>query len=175
MKYNGVVVKVDSKEEFDKVVVIAKEEGYKAPSTLEYNLYRESSYLHFTKRYLVAHSHDWVMYNEYEVTPYEEFKEYLYTITNTSGKEKATGGSADYYKLTVHNPKNGATIDCETEDIIFALVGDNFALGNVVKALRRIYLDSQGKGKEGVDMTYDINKCKYFLDSFQRRYGDKEK
>jgi hypothetical protein len=85
-------------------------------------------------------------------------------------KIKSTGGSSTYYQLTIKNNK-GESIQCETGNVIEALVGDNFALGNVVKALRRIYMDSIGQGKEGIDMKYDINKCKYFLDDFLARYG----
>lgn len=42
-----------------------------------------------------------------------------------------------------------------------------------MKALRRMYLDSKGQGKEGVDMQYDVNKIKYFVDSFEKRFGGK--
>ena len=65
-------------------------------------------------------------------------------------------------------------MSCETGNVIQALVGDNFALGNVVKALRRIYMESIGQGKDGIDMQYDVNKCKYFLDDYLARYGNKE-
>ena len=59
------------------------------------------------------------------------------------------------------------------EDVIYALVGGDFALGNALKGLRRMYLDSKGQGKEGIDMQYDANKIKYFVDSFVERFGDK--
>ena len=83
-------------------------------------------------------------------------------ITN---KITSTGGSSDYYKLNI----NGNHV--ETEDVIYAMVGGDFALGNALKALRRMYLDSEGGGKEGVDMSYDANKVKYFVDSFVKRFG----
>ena len=86
------------------------------------------------------------------------------------GAVKSDGGSSGYYALTITN-KAGETIECQTGDVIAALVGDNFALGNVVKALRRIYECSQGRGKADVDMAYDVNKSKYFLDDFLGRYG----
>jgi hypothetical protein len=34
-----------------------------------------------------------------------------------------------------------------------------------------MYLDSKGQGKEGIDMRYDANKIKYFVDSFVERFG----
>ena len=82
-------------------------------------------------------------------------------------KIKSDGGSSDYYKLEI----NGNPV--EVEAVIYAMVGGDFALGNVLKALRRMYLDSKGQGKEGIDMKYDANKIKYFVDSFVERFGDK--
>lgn len=85
---------------------------------------------------------------------------------------KSDGGSSDYYKITVKTPHGLA--DVEVNDLIYALVGGDFDLGNVVKASRRMFLASKGIGKEGVDIEYDVNKCKWFLDDFQMRFG-KEK
>jgi hypothetical protein len=83
------------------------------------------------------------------------------------GPIKSDGGSTDYYKLTIKS-KNG-TFDCETGDVISALVGDNFALGNALKALRRIYCYSQGMGKDGIDAKYDAKKVNYFVADFLER------
>ena len=83
----------------------------------------------------------------------------------TSSKTKSDGGSSDYYKLEI----NGNPV--EVEDVIYAMVGGDFALGNALKALRRMYLDSKGQGKEGIDMQYDANKIKYFVDSYVKRFG----
>lgn len=91
-----------------------------------------------------------------------------------TSKIKSNGGSSDYYKLTIKCASDGTTFDCETGDIIAALVGDNFALGNIVKAVRRMWCDSQGQGKEGIDMQYDANKVKYFVDDFVKRYGEEK-
>jgi hypothetical protein len=87
------------------------------------------------------------------------------TVNEATTKITSTGGSSDYYKLNI----NGNHV--ETEDVIYAMVGGDFALGNALKALRRMYLDSEGGGKEGVDMSYDANKVKYFVDSFVKRFG----
>ena len=88
-------------------------------------------------------------------------------IHEQSSKTKSDGGSSDYYKLEI----NGNPV--EVEDVIYAMVGGDFALGNAIKGLRRMYLDSKGQGKEGIDMQYDANKIKYFVDSFVERFGDK--
>ena len=81
-------------------------------------------------------------------------------------KTVSTGGSSEYYELNI----NGNSV--QVEDVIYAMVGGDFALGNALKALRRMYLDSEGGGKEGVDMNYDANKVKYFVDSFVKRFGE---
>jgi hypothetical protein len=86
-----------------------------------------------------------------------------------TGKVKSDGGSTDYYKLTIKT-KSGF-FECETGDVIAALVGDNFALGNALKALRRIWCESQGVGKEGIDMHYDAKKINYFVADFIERSG----
>lgn len=89
-------------------------------------------------------------------------------IENASSKTKSDGGSSDYYKLEI----NGHHV--EVEDVIYAMVGGDFTLGNILKACRRMYLDSKGQGKEGIDMQYDANKIKYFVDSFVKRFGGEE-
>ena len=88
--------------------------------------------------------------------------------TIAPSKTKSDGGSSDYYKLEI----NGNLV--EVEDIIYAMVGGDFILGNILKACRRMYLDSKGQGKEGIDMQYDANKIKYFVDSFVKRFGGEE-
>lgn len=86
------------------------------------------------------------------------------------------GGSSDYYKLKLRLDANCVTtvddqtvdVTLETGDVIRVLVGNDFNLGNAVKALRRIYEASEGRGKEGVDIAYDIKKIKYFLDDWDK-------
>lgn len=87
---------------------------------------------------------------------------------STLTKTKSDGGSSDYYKLEI----NGNLV--EVEDVIYAMVGGDFILGNILKACRRMYLDSKGQGKDGIDMQYDANKIKYFVDSFVKRFGGEE-
>jgi hypothetical protein len=84
------------------------------------------------------------------------------------------GGSSEYYKLRIKVDANKVTklsldvseVELETGDVIRALVGNDFNLGNVVKALRRIYECEAGRGKKGVDIAYDLKKIKYFLDDW---------
>ena len=47
----------------------------------------------------------------------------------TSSKTKSDGGSSDYYKFEI----NGNPV--EVEDVIYAMVGGDFALGNALKAI----------------------------------------
>ena len=87
------------------------------------------------------------------------------TCTEEAVKTVSTGGSSSYYELEIEGKPY------QVEDIIYAMVGGDFALGNVLKAARRMYLDSKGQGKEGTNMQYDTNKIKYFTDSFVKRFG----
>jgi len=76
------------------------------------------------------------------------------------------GGSSSYYALTITN-KAGDTLVCELGDIIRVVVGNDADLFNIIKACRRAYESSQGRGKEGVSIEYDMNKVKYFADEFK--------
>jgi len=82
---------------------------------------------------------------------------------------KSDGGSSDYYKIVVQTSHGPANV--EVNDLIYALVGGDFDLGNVTKACRRMYLSSKGGGKEGTDIAYDVSKSKWFLDDFLMRFG----
>lgn len=81
------------------------------------------------------------------------------------------GLSTSYYQLTITN-KAGESINCEMGDVIRCTVGDNFSLGNVLKAARRMYEASQGRGKKDVSMDYDANKIAYFSREFADFYGE---
>lgn len=96
-----------------------------------------------------------------------DVKESQAEIPEQSSKTKSDGGSSDYYTLEI----NGNPV--EVEDVIYAMVGGDFALGNALKGLRRMYLDSKGQGKEGIDMEYDKNKIIYFANSYVKRFGGK--
>lgn len=79
----------------------------------------------------------------------------------TDSPVKSDGGSSAYYELTLTN-KHGDSIQCETGDVIRSLVHNDFSLGNIVKACRRVAEAQQGRGKEGVTPEYDLNKIIYF-------------
>lgn len=79
---------------------------------------------------------------------------------------KSDGGSSDYYKLTIIN-KAGESIQCETGDVFRAMVGNDFDLSNILKAARRMYEASQGRGKEGATIEYDANKIIYFANEYK--------
>lgn len=96
----------------------------------------------------------------YKIVEDEEFQEVGQPI-------KSDGGSSNYYKLTITN-KAGESIQCETGDVIRCMVGNDFTLGNIIKACRRMYQSSLGKGKDGVSIEYDSKKIQYFSDDFSR-------
>ena len=74
---------------------------------------------------------------------------------------KSTGGSSAYYSFDISN-QYGDALTVETGDVIRSMVGNDFNLGNIVKACRRIHQALEGKGKEGVSIEYDVNKIIYF-------------
>lgn len=84
---------------------------------------------------------------------------------------KSDGGSSDYYKITIRN-EQGEEFHCETNDVLYALVGGDFDMANIIKACRRMYEASQGRGKQGTDIAYDVKKIKYFADDFAKRFGN---
>lgn len=83
-----------------------------------------------------------------------------------SVKVKSDGGSSDYYKITLTN-KAGESIEVEMGDIIRQAFNNDFDLGNIVKACRRIAEAKQGRGKAGVDIAYDANKIIYFANEIK--------
>ena len=94
------------------------------------------------------------------------------TATVTA-KFKSDGGSSDYYKLKIKRASDGQVFDCEMGDIIYSVFGGDFDLGNIVKACRRMHLDSQGAGKDGIDAEYDAKKIEWFTKDFLQRVKSK--
>ena len=72
------------------------------------------------------------------------------------------GGSSDYYKLTITNRETGATFPCEMGDVIASIYGNDFDMGNIAKAMRRIHCIRRGGGKAGTSEKYDAKKVVYF-------------
>lgn len=75
-----------------------------------------------------------------------------------------SGGSVDYYKVSINNPTSPGVKPyiAECNDIIEAL-GMNYAEGNVFKALWRSCAErTLGKKKQGNDAVYDAEKMIFF-------------
>ncbi len=91
---------------------------------------------------------------------------------------KSDGGSSSYYELHVRVPAGDCTtvtdqlidVKLETGDVIRSLVDNDFDLGNVIKALRRLHLAANGKGKVGTDVEYDCKKVEYFMKNWYKNY-----
>lgn len=123
---------------------------------------------------LIMHAGDDFSYFDRHENP-EETLESLQTLLDkkvivneeVAQPVKSDGGSSNYYKLTITN-KAGESIQCETGDVIRCMVGNDFTLGNIIKACRRMYQASLGKGKDGASIEYDNKKIQYFSDDFSR-------
>lgn len=74
-----------------------------------------------------------------------------------------TGGSSDYYKVSIADPTTPGTpaYTAECNDIIEALKMD-YALGNIFKAVWRIAKSRLGSGKSGTTTLYDAEKVAFF-------------
>lgn len=83
------------------------------------------------------------------------------TCPTVDAPVKSDGGSSSYYSFPITNAK-GETIHVETKDVIRCMVGNDFDLGNIIKACRRIHEKQQGRGKAGTSIDYDANKIIFF-------------
>lgn len=95
------------------------------------------------------------------------------SILGQTAKVKSDGGSSDYYKLKIKRASDGQEFECEMGDVIYSVFGGDFDLGNIVKACRRMYLDTQGAGKDGIDAEYDGKKIEWFTKDFLQRVNSK--
>lgn len=87
-------------------------------------------------------------------------------------EETYTGGSVDYYKVSVPNPVSGVDpYTAECSDIIEAL-GLDFFEGNIFKALWRSAMARKfGKSKKGYDNgKYDAEKIEWFAKRIAARF-----
>lgn len=98
---------------------------------------------------------------------------YYATAPGQALKFKSDGGSSDYYKLKIKRASDGQEFECEMGDVIYSVFGGDFDLGNIVKACRRMYLDTQGTGKDGIDAEYDGKKIEWFTKDFLQRVKSK--
>lgn len=100
------------------------------------------------------------------------------SIQNSS--VKSDGGSSSYYELRLKVPTDKISaieehpevsiVKLETGDLIRVLVDNDFDLGNVIKAVRRIHLAKMGVGKMGTSVEYDLKKSDYFLNEWYKSY-----
>lgn len=95
------------------------------------------------------------------------------SVPEQTTKVKSDGGSSDYYKLKIKRASDGQEFECEMGDVIYSVFGGDFDLGNIVKACRRMYLDTQGAGKDGIDAVYDGKKIEWFTKDFLQRVNSK--
>lgn len=118
----------------------------------------------------VAYTRDTLNFDKHE------YKEFFFPIPILDFVEQpvtSDGGSTSYYALTITN-KAGEYLSCQVGDVIRAMVGNDFDLGNVLKACRRMYEAAQGRGKKDVTMHYDANKIAYFSKEFADWNEDSE-
>lgn len=93
-------------------------------------------------------------------------------VNKALGISQYTGGSSNYYRVTVKNPTTlSEPYEAECADIIEALKLD-FAEGNILKALwRRAVARNEGIKKKGYDNgKYDADKIKWFAEIIANRY-----
>lgn len=92
---------------------------------------------------------------------------------------KSDGGSSTYYDIKLPGwlmaeiTKRGEVGEpyIKTEELIYIALGNDFDFGNIQKSLIRAYGASNGAGKEGNDVSYEMNKIQYSADKIKQREG----
>ena len=165
----------------DRVVVLPTAQNYFAPAgaTGTFNEYDSiHAWFYIDDEYVVSGTKN-VCIEEYDIELIEQSKatpqepqsnEEDIVVDVTPKAIKSDGGSSDYYKISIKT--SHGMVDVEVNDIIYAMVGGDFDLANILKAARRMYLASKGCGKEGVDIAYDARKIAWFCKDFVQRFGD---
>ena len=98
---------------------------------------------------------------EFDSYPTYTFDPFGRLIKKGTSKVKSDGGSSSYYTLDINGTK------VETEDIIRDVFDNDFDFGNAFKSLVRAYLNTHGKGKEGNDLAYELNKINYSINKIR--------
>lgn len=96
---------------------------------------------------------------------------------------KSDGGSSGYYDIKIPDWLLNILIDrskegncfVKTEELIEVAFGNDFNFGTLFKSTVRAYGCSVGAGKAGNDMTYEVNKVKYYSDKIHQRYSRNKK
>ena len=86
---------------------------------------------------------------------------------------KSDGGSSSYYDLKLSNTTLAfveGTDKIKTEHLIRDVFGNDFDFANIFKSLVRAYGVTQGSGKEGNDITYEMNKIIYSANKIKDYY-----
>lgn len=79
-------------------------------------------------------------------------------------EQRLTGGSSNYYKVSVPNPTTAKEpYMTECNDIIEVLQM-NFAEGNIFKAIWRMAAGRMNKGKPGTTYLYDAEKIQFYIE-----------
>lgn len=101
-------------------------------------------------------------------------------INEFADKVKSDGGSSSYYdielpdellKLLNQRNRDGKAF-IKVEEIIELQFGNHFDFGTAFKALHRGYLATQGKGKEGNTVEYDMNKVLYSANKIKAKHKE---
>lgn len=103
----------------------------------------------------------------YYYTLEPSYFELVESVTQTKDEApiKSDGGSSSYYftKIPQHLiDKIVETGGIEIKDIVRYVYDNDADAFNIVKAQKRIIESRKGKGKEGIDMLYDMKKIVYF-------------
>ena len=177
MNFEKTVVHTRTQEEFDLVAKICKKKLNKTFKTSYklnelYNIRKEKTCINISCfEFLVPVGIDYYSGKGYNIISTQEFQDYFKVDESSLKDDQSTkvvsdGLSTSYYQIKLTN-KAGQTIDVEMGDIIRSVVNNDFDLGNIMKACRRVSEAKQGRGKKDVPISYDCNKIKYFADEFE--------
>lgn len=59
----------------------------------------------------------------------------------------------------------------QIDDVILSRLGNDFDFGTILKSLKRAYEDENGRGKDGADAVYNLNKVLYSICQIDKRSG----
>jgi hypothetical protein len=174
----GLCIATPTEEELKQACEIAATNGWGVAGVdKHFSDYGENTCLYFSEKthtFCQYGSRQWFVSNDCIVLTMSDL---LFTAgirENSPSKPSeviSDGGSTNgYYEITITN-KDGETFTCQMGDIIRATVANDFDLGNIMKACRRISEAVQGRGKSGTNISYDCNKIKYFADEVAHFQG----
>jgi len=118
---------------------------------------------------------EYVYYSETGYGVPESFIEPLETEKSLSAPKaiKSDGGSSPYYDLKLSDLTLDfieETNNVKTEHLIRDVFGNDFDFGNIFKSLVRAYGTTQGAGKEGNNIVYEMNKIIYSANKLKDYY-----